>query len=225
LRAVDFLGVRLSRLGERTGRDWLVYNPVTMWSYHRLAKRDAKPVMRAVAQVFPGARSYVDVGAGTGSYSAAARGLGVHAVALERSLAGRLAAKLQRVTAKRFDLSEPRTAPVRADLAFCFEVAEHLVPELGENLVEFLAAAAPVVVFTAAHPGQGGWAHINEQEPEYWVARFERAGMHLSRDETDALRQTFAAEGVSAPWLSANLLVFRSIAVRAPQRITESGPA
>lgn len=47
----------------------------------------------------------------------------------------------------------------RFDLAVCLEVAEHLPPSRAGSFVADLCAAAPVVVFSAAIPGQGGTGH------------------------------------------------------------------
>jgi len=209
-RLADLVGTRASRLGERQGWARLVYNPLTMWSYHRLARADAGPVMAAVREVFPAARELVDVGAGSGAYAAAAARRGASVVALERSRAGRALASAQRVRSAPFDLGAPAPAPRRADLAYCFEVAEHLPPELGDRLVTFLAASAPTVVFTAAHPGQGGYGHVNEQPQSYWTERFRAAGMEPSPDEIAALRRAFRRNGVQAPWFDENVLVFRA---------------
>jgi hypothetical protein len=210
-RLADLAGTRASRLGQRRGWDWLVYNPLTMWSYHRLARADAGPVMAAMREVYPAARELPDVGAGSGAYAAAAARGGAGVVALERSRAGRAMATLQRVRSTPFDLRDGAPPSRRADLAYCFEVAEHLPAELGDRLVAFLAAA-PLVVFTAAQPGQGGYGHVNEQPPSYWTERFRAAGMDESPDEAAALRRAFRANGVRAPWFEQNVLVFRAAA-------------
>jgi SAM-dependent methyltransferase len=210
-RAADLAGTRAARFGESHSLDWLVYNPMTMWSYHRLAQRDAGPVIEAIGRVFPGAASYVDVGAGSGAFAAAARRRGARVVALERSRPGRLIAAAQRVTAEPFDLRrDPPATRARADLAYCFEVAEHLPPDLGERLAAFLSQLAPVVVFTAAQPGQGGYGHINEQPKAYWHTRFRWAGMEPWEDATRDLARTFGQTGVEAHWFFDNLIVFRA---------------
>lgn len=210
LRTADLLGTRASRLGERLGWDWLVYNPMTMWSYHRLARSNADPVMAAIQSVFPEFVDYVDVGAGTGAFAAAAARHGIRVRALERSRAGRAIAAAQRVHATRFDLRSEQPSGPRGQLAYCFEVAEHLDPHLGERLVVFLSRAAPVVVFTAARPGQGGYGHINEQPPSYWEVRFRVAGMEMWSSAAEDLRRAFATAGVKAPWFFDNLMVFRA---------------
>jgi hypothetical protein len=52
------------------------------------------------------------------------------------------------------------------------EVAEHLPEARAEGLVGDLVRLAPVVLFSAAIPGQGGTGHINEQYLSYWVNHF-----------------------------------------------------
>jgi hypothetical protein len=47
----------------------------------------------------------------------------------------------------------------RFDLAVCLEVAEHLPPERAESFIRELCDLAPVVLFSAAIPGQGGTGH------------------------------------------------------------------
>src|SRR5579862_3100091 len=55
------------------------------------------------------------------------------------------------------------------DLAMSFEVAEHLPPDAAKGFVDSLTRLAPLVLFSAAIPFQGGVGHINEQWPEYWA--------------------------------------------------------
>ena len=64
----------------------------------------------------------------------------------------------------------------RFDLALCLEVAEHLPAESANCLVETLTDLAPVILFSAAHPAQGGQDHVNERWPVYWYRRFAQRG-------------------------------------------------
>ncbi len=66
--------------------------------------------------------------------------------------------------------------PRRFDLACSLEVAEHLPQAAAEDFVRLLVAAAPVVLFGAAIPGQGGPGHVNEQRQSWWAAKFARHG-------------------------------------------------
>ena len=65
------------------------------------------------------------------------------------------------------------------DLAVCLEVVEHLRPSAGQSLIHNLTSVAPVVLFSAAIPGQGGRNHVNEQWPSYWRAIFAKYGFRM----------------------------------------------
>jgi SAM-dependent methyltransferase len=68
------------------------------------------------------------------------------------------------------------------DLAVCLEVAEHLPPERADSFIAELCHLAPVVLFSAAIPGQGGHGHLNEQWPGYWEEKFKAAGLLVTGD-------------------------------------------
>ena len=74
------------------------------------------------------------------------------------------------------DLNEPLAVKRRFDIALCLEVAQILVPDRAQSLVEKLVALSDVVIFSAAVPGQGGIRHENEQWPQYWAELFADHG-------------------------------------------------
>jgi SAM-dependent methyltransferase len=209
-RSQLILAGSLSSLGERLGVGWLTYNPLQMLIYHRYAVREAPGVIRGFEEIFPRAQRYVDVGCGSGAYAAEAIRRGHPTVGLERSGAGRLIAKRQGVDSRRFDLRRepPTLSGAPFDLAYCFEVAEHLPAELGQPLVDVLCGLARQIVFSAAPPGQGGVGHINEQPPDYWHTRFAARNFHHDPSISQALRDSFADSGVEAPWLLTNPAVY-----------------
>lgn len=92
----------------------------------------------------------------------------------------------------------------RYDLCLSLEVAEHLPERSAADFVFSLVMAAPVVVFSAAIPGQGGAGHVNEQWPAYWVALFAAAGFV----GTGALRWRFWDDSRVENWYRQNLIVF-----------------
>lgn len=104
------------------------------------------------------------------------------------------------------DLSRPFQLEGRYDLATCLEVIEHLPLEVGPSLVENLTRAAPLVLFSAAVPGQGGTGHINEQWPAYWRAEFARHGFH----RLDPFRRHILSDPRVAWWYRQNLFLFAS---------------
>jgi hypothetical protein len=130
-------------------------------------------------------------------------------VAYEHSRLGRLIAKSQQVDARPLDLRrQPVLDTAAFDVAYCFEVAEHLDAPLGDLLVRFCAAQAPNVVFTAAPPGQGGSGHKNEQPARYWIDRFRAEGMSHDAGLSTDLAEGFRRERVRSEWLAENVMAF-----------------
>lgn len=212
-RAKDWLlwrsGPALSRVGERLGINWLTYNPLLYYSFNELALQNAPGVMGVITKRFPAAIRYLDVGAGGGAFAAQTARLGKTVQACEYSPHGRRYARRQGVDIHPFDLTqdEPTDITGSFDLAYCFEIAEHLTPEIGYRLVQFLVKRAPLIVFTAAQPGQEGSGHINEQPKSYWIERFVSAGARHNIEASEELSRAFAAANVSS-WFERNVLVF-----------------
>jgi SAM-dependent methyltransferase len=178
--------------------------------FHAQGLENAPGVVRAMVRELPTKERWLDVGAGTGVFAAELIRQGRHSIACERSPKGRRVAAKQGVDCRHFDLTLSRPAQLEGtfDVAYCFEVAEHLPPELGDKLVEFLVAMAPTVIFTAAHPGQGGTGHINEQPQSYWIERVVARGMTYDTVLTPLILAGFKAENVRAEWFHENLMVF-----------------
>jgi SAM-dependent methyltransferase len=200
----------LSRIGERRGWEWLTYHPGVFVFFHWLAKREAPNVVGSFLATFPDARSFADVGAGTGGYAAYLQRQGRSVVACERSRLGREFARMQHVKSIPFDLNlpEPAAFATTVDVAYSLEVAEHLPPELGTRLVQFMLELAPTVVFGAAHPGQGGAGHINEQPASYWAGEFFRAGAELDPAASATLGEQLRRRN-TVEWMAHNVQVFR----------------
>jgi len=102
------------------------------------------------------------------------------------------------------DLSQSLPAKRTFELALCVEVAEHLPEARASGLVADLVSLAPVVLFSAAVPGQGGIGHVNEQWPEYWESLF---GVH-NYQCLDCLRPLIWNDSRIDPWYRQNLLLF-----------------
>src|SRR5262249_3367303 len=104
------------------------------------------------------------------------------------------------------DLSRPIVLTRSFDLAICLEVAEHLPPTSAGPLVRTLTAAASPVLFSAALPGQGGTAHINEQWPEYWEALFRERGYQ----RLDPIRKHIWMNPLVEWWYRQNIYLYAS---------------
>jgi len=122
-------------------------------------------------------RSVVDVGCGRGVWLAAWERAGAERLL---GLDGRWIRPADLLVPpawfRESDLTRPPALGERFDLAACLEVAEHLPESAADGLVDLLTGAAPVVLFSAAVPFQGGTDHVNEQWPDYWIARFAARG-------------------------------------------------
>ena len=92
----------------------------------------------------------------------------------------------------------------RFDIAQSLEVAEHLPPARAATFVADVVAHAPVVLFSAAPPGQGGENHLNEQPGDYWQRLF------LDHDylAIDCLRPLLAREANVPLWYRYNLMLY-----------------
>jgi SAM-dependent methyltransferase len=93
------------------------------------------------------------------------------------------------------------------DLAICLEVAEHLQPESSSTLVKCLTQIAPIVIFSAAVPGQGGHGHINLRAREYWHNEFTQHEFVIA----DRVREKLRAYSSIAPWYRYNIIDYVQI--------------
>src|SRR5438552_2146277 len=138
--------------------------------------RSAEVVVPLVLQLVP-VRSVSDVGCGDGSWLSVFRRHGVDdIIGIDGDY---VEAELLQIPQDRFravDLAKPFSLGRVFDLAVCLEVAEHLPPDCASGFVKSLARLAPVVLFSAAIPKQGGNHHTNEQWPDYWAKLFGEHG-------------------------------------------------
>lgn len=102
------------------------------------------------------------------------------------------------------DLADPLAITRRFDLAQSLEVAEHLPKARAAGFVADLVALAPVVLFSAAPPGQGGEHHVNEQEPEWWRRLFAAHGYVA----IDCVRPLLSRQPGIPAWYRYNLILY-----------------
>ncbi|WP_071192561.1 methyltransferase domain-containing protein [Trichormus sp. NMC-1] len=88
------------------------------------------------------------------------------------------------------------------DLAISLEVAEHLQPESSPTVINWLTKVAPVVVFSAAVPSQGGHGHINLHHRDYWHNLFTQSNFVIC----DRIREKLRAHSRVAPWYRYNVV-------------------
>jgi hypothetical protein len=102
------------------------------------------------------------------------------------------------------DLSGPVDLGRRFDLVQSLEVAEHLSADKAETFVETLVRHSPLVMFSAAVPGQGGEHHVNERPLEYWRGLFRQKGYSA----IDYLRPLICNDFQIAWWYRYHVLLY-----------------
>ncbi len=145
-------------------------------------------------------KTVLDLGCGTGWSLSYLIDHGIDAMGVEGSP---LAISKSRHAEKivRHDLNKELNLGRRYDVLWSVEVVEHIHPDYVGTLLKSFSNHADRIVMSAATPGQGGEGHFNEQPPEYWIEKFEKAGYMLDAASTEKFR---AIE----EWHSENMLVF-----------------
>lgn len=167
----------------------------------RVSAREAVPVVLEHVR----AASVVDVGCGMGIWLAEFKAAGVEDyLGIDGAYVRRDKLLIDPSRFQSRDLSQPFGVGRRFDLAVSLEVAEHLPKESAESFVASLTELAPVVLFSAAIPYQGGTGHINLQWPEYWHEKF----VHHDYVVVDCLRTRLWKSPTIMPWYPQNMLFF-----------------
>lgn len=159
-------------------------------------RSSAEVVVPMILERHP-AETVVDVGCGQGWWGAEFVFHGCEVIGLDGGYVPD-----RRIPFIEHDLTDPLPAG-SYDLAVCLEVAEHLPEHRAASFVADLCALAPVVVFSAAIPGQPGAGHVNCQWPSWWAPLFADCGYHLD----DRLRDLIWDDDRIEPWYRQNLLI------------------
>ncbi len=180
------------------------YSPRYFNSIQQGSRRSADVIAPLVAKLTQ-SKSVVDVGCGTGAWAAAFKRLGVAAVlGIDGDYCDRQSLEISPHEFFAADVSQPLALTRIFDLAVCLEVGEHLDARFADQLVANLVSLAPIVLFSAAVPEQGGEHHVNEQWPAYWIDRFASHGY----DMLDPFRAALWKNTNIAWWYAQNLLMF-----------------
>jgi hypothetical protein len=105
---------------------------------------------------------------------------GVRVRGYEYSDYGRMLCKRKGIEAERYDFTNKTLPPYisTVDVVISLEVAEHIEKKYADFYCECLSKSndAKILFFSAAHVGQTGEGHLNEQPPEYWEGKFKKFG-------------------------------------------------
>lgn len=166
--------------------------------------RSAEIIVPLVLGFVP-VRSVLDVGCGDATWLSVFRKHGVEDITgIDGGYVSRELLQIPEDCFKEVDLTKPFSLGRVFDLAVCLEVAEHLPAECAASFIKSLAALAPVVLFSAAIPRQGGNHHINEQWPDYWASLFSEHGFR----PVDFVRKRVWKNSAVEFWYIQNTLLF-----------------
>lgn len=112
---------------------------------------------------------------------------------------------------KQHNLVNPFLAEHKFQHVWCIEVAEHIDPSAHATLCDTLnnnLAKDGLLVFSAAHPNQGGMGHVAERPPKYWIDQFSLR--ELSYNQVLTVKLSLLWSNLNSPlyWLASNVLVF-----------------
>lgn len=181
-----------------------LYDP-SFYSHHvERARRSAETVVPLILDRYrPG--SVVDVGCGLGAWLAVFREHGIDDVlGIDGEYVLRNALEIPRSCFRAADLAQAISVGRRFDLALSLEVVEHLPSDRAAPFVRMLTELAPVVVFSAAIPMQGGTGHVNERWPSHWAGLFQA----LNYVALDFIRPAIWSDREVDFWYAQNTLVF-----------------
>jgi SAM-dependent methyltransferase len=120
-------------------------------------------------------KSVADLGCGVGTWLKVFMEAGIEDVqGIEGNWVTDEAIVIPREKIHKQDITTPLKLERQFDLAVSLEVAEHIKEKKSDLFLDNLTALAPVILFSAAIPLQGGRSHVNEQWPEYWKEKFSK---------------------------------------------------
>jgi SAM-dependent methyltransferase len=157
-------------------------------------------------------KSVVDVGCGPGAWLRAFVENGVRKIhGIDGEHMDRSKLLIDQKDFATADLAGDFSIDAQYDLALCIEVMEHLPEARAETLIGRLTSAAPVVLFSAAIPGQGGVNHVNERWPAYWRDLFAKRGFVM----LDPFRPQIRDDPRISFWVRQNIVLFVSNVAKA----------
>jgi SAM-dependent methyltransferase len=166
--------------------------------------RSATAIVPILLRLLP-VRSVGDVGCGVGAWLSVFMQHGVSDVlGIDGAYVPRDHLRIPESAFLAANLARPLQIGRTFDLVISLEVAEHLPSPAAPAFVESLTRLAPVVLFSAAIPHQGGTDHVNERWPDYWADLFRARGYRAM----DAVRWRIWDDTAIDFWYKQNMLVY-----------------
>jgi len=167
-----------------------------------------------------GVQTALDLGAGTGHYSAAMIALGIKASCYDGNkqtpgLSAHLCSQMD-LAVDIVHGNNPQTNATTlqpADFVWSFEVGEHIPIEKEAVFMDNLAGlASKILVLSWAAPGQHGQGHVNERDNFYIIQEMQKRGLTFDAEASLKLRNEAVGENCCCIWFKNTLMVFNRTA-------------
>ncbi len=180
------------------------YNEKFYSSRHNLTSYSAK-VITSIVREYTHPSSAVDLGCGVGTWLKVLEDDGVKDIfGIEGEWIKEETLIIPQDKFLKTNLGKPLKLDRQFDLAISLEVAEHIHEAYADQFIDNLTSLAPVILFSAAIPLQGGTHHVNEQWPEYWRDKFLKRNFVL----LDCIRSKVWNDARIRMWYAQNSFLF-----------------
>jgi hypothetical protein len=149
-------------------------------------------------------RSVIDLGCGDGTWLKVFLEHGVEKIL---GIDGYAQSEILQIPSENFlshNLCEFLKVDETFDMALSLEVAEHLPQKCLDTYISSLIRLAPIVIFSAAIPHQGGVGHVSEYWQGWWADQFRKRGFVV----LDCIRPRIWDHPKVSWWYAQNMLVF-----------------
>jgi|TARA_R110000787_G_scaffold13767_3_gene42892 hypothetical protein len=154
-------------------------------------------------------KSMLDIGSGTNQMVEVAHEAGIDGIGIDGD--GTFKRKgpfaIHDYTKGTFIVATKTNENRKFDLAWSVEFLEHVEEEYIENYMSTFKQCHYVIV-TAAPPGTPGWHHVNCQNKEYWIEKFNEYGFVFDEAATSGVRK---ASTMGRDFMRDNGMVFQNI--------------
>ena len=151
--------------------------------------------------------SFIDVGCGTGGMVNYAIGRGVQAVGID----GDYEVEKEGPVVIYDFCDGPIDVPMSFDLGWSVEFVEHIEEKYMDNWMCLFQKCKHVVI-TYAPPGWPGHHHVNCQDQDYWVEKFNKYGLTFDKEETENVRKN---SNMRKPFMQSRGLFFNNGSIKA----------
>ncbi len=170
-----------------------------------ISKESAIQIVPIIKKLIPEIKSVVDFGCAQGAWLETWQENGIEDIqGIDGSYFDLSKLKIPARNFKLKDLNKAINLNRRFDFAYSLEVAEHLKPQSSVDFIRSLTRHAPIVLFSASPPGQGGETHINERSFDYWRNIFEK----YNYQAFDCIRPLIATNQNIAFWYRFNTILY-----------------